>query len=167
MRLIHRHLAKHKTLQSRRHWLSFVGGMLVSQTASANQAVRAEPQKASTILQPDQPSHQAFIKRAFDMRDKATARGDQSYGAVVVRNNIIVGQAASHVIINTDPTAHAEIEAIRNAAFRLGSRNLTGCILYSSSRPCPMCEVAAYWAGIDKMIAGREGRNYGSPDLCH
>ena len=100
------------------------------------------------------------------MRRLAVESGDQGYGAVVVRAGEIVGQAPSHVVVNGDPTAHAEMEAIRDAARRLGSRNLADCILYSSSPPCPMCEAAAYWAGIEKLVYGSSAVDGGSPRLC-
>lgn len=122
---------------------------------------------APAIAQPDAATAAAFIKRAFDMRDQAASNGDQSYGAIVVSpDRIIVGQAPSRVIEATDPTAHAEMEAIRDAARRLGTRNLAGHVLYSSSRPCPMCEAAAYWANVDRMVHGRDGRDAGAPRLC-
>ena len=118
------------------------------------------------IEQPGTPGADAFTERAFELRRAAVDSGDQPYGAVVVRDGIIVGQAASAVVTRSDPTAHAEMEAIRDAARRLGSRNLSGCILYSSSRACPMCEAAAYWAGIDRMVYGRDSRDAGNPALC-
>ena len=108
---------------------------------------------------------QGFIKQAFDMRKLAIDQGDQAYGAIVVTQGEVVGQAPSRVVTNGDPTAHAEMEAIRDAAHRLGSRNLNGCWMYSSSRPCPMCEAAAYWAGIDQMIYGTDMVNRGVPKL--
>jgi tRNA(Arg) A34 adenosine deaminase TadA len=111
-------------------------------------------------------NHQQFIERAFEMKHEAIRTGDQGYGALVVRDSIIVGQAPSRVIVNTDPTSHAEMEAIRDAASRLGNRDLGGCTLYSSSHPCPMCEAAAYWAGIDKMIYGDSATDAGRPTLC-
>ncbi|NNE79546.1 MAG: nucleoside deaminase, partial [Silicimonas sp.] len=80
------------------------------------------------------------------MRQTAVERGDQAYSAVIVQNNQIVGQSWSRVVIDQDPTGHAEMSAIRDAARRLDSRNLTGATMYSSSRPCSMCEAAAYWA---------------------
>ena len=64
---------------------------------------------------------------------------------------------------NTDPTAHAEIEAIRDAALRLGSGDLSGCQMYGSFRPCPMCETAAMWARIDRFHYGRELVDGGAP----
>ena len=118
------------------------------------------------IVQPPAPGVPAFIERAFEMRRIAEEKGDQSYGAIVVLEDGIVGQSWSRVIIDNDPTAHAEMAAIRDAARRLGSRDLSGAILYSSSRPCPLCEAAAYWAGIAGMIHGRGGENAGAPGLC-
>ncbi len=118
------------------------------------------------IEQPSDKSDKSFIDKAFQMRDQAITLGDQGYGAIIVKNLDIVGQSPSHVIVNGDPTAHAEMEAIRDAASRLGSRNLSGCTLYSSSRACPMCEAAAYWAGIDRMVYGEAISDGGRPVLC-
>ena len=123
--------------------------------------------KPEPIRQPENPGPETFIRRAFEMRDRATTNGDQGYGALIVNGSgEIIGQAPSRVVTGTDPTAHAEMEAIRDAARRLGSRDLTGHTMYSSSRPCPMCEAGAYWAGISKMIYGRSGQDGGSPNLC-
>ncbi|HJQ58858.1 MAG TPA: nucleoside deaminase [Vineibacter sp.] len=105
------------------------------------------------------------MDRAFEMRRRAEAQGDQGFGAVVVHDGKIVGQAPSAVMTRGDPTAHAEIEAIRDAARRRGQRNLSGCTLYSSFRPCAMCEAAAYWAGIDRMIHGTGLSDAGAPRL--
>lgn len=95
----------------------------------------------------------------------AVESGDQSYGAVIVRSGRIVGQAPSRVVVNGDPTAHAEMEAIRDAARRLGTRNLDQCVMYSSSPPCPMCEAAAYWSGIEGLIYGADLTDRGAPRL--
>ncbi|HSG96135.1 MAG TPA: nucleoside deaminase, partial [Afifellaceae bacterium] len=126
----------------------------------------AKDHNAGAIRQPGRPGPPAFIARAFEMRRQAEKDGDQAYGAVVVKDNTIVGQAPSRVVINRDPTAHAEMQAIRDAARRLGNRDLSGCVLYSSSKPCPMCEAAAYWAGIERLIYGRDMANGGAPSLC-
>lgn len=115
------------------------------------------------ILQPSSPGPQAFMARAFEMRDLAIRRGDQPYGAVVVRDGRIVGEAASAVVVANDPTAHAEMEAIRDAARRLGTRDLSGCELYGTSRACPMCEAAAYWARIARMRYGEAIADGGAP----
>ena len=77
--------------------------------------------------------------------------GDQPYGAVVVKDGKIVGEAPSRVVTNRDPTAHAEMEAIRDAARKLGTRDLSGCEMYGSSPACPMCRAAASFAGISRL----------------
>lgn len=129
-------------------------------SAHASEAAAAE------IDQPAQSGPEAFIERAFELRRQASASGDQPYGAVVVKGGRIVGQSQSRVVLDRDPTAHAEMAAIRDAARRLGRRDLGGCALYSSSRPCPMCEAAAYWAGIERLTFGREVTDGGAPKLC-
>ena len=149
--------------QTRRTFLLASGTALAGFASSGLGAQAA----SDPIKQPGTRSADAFIRRAFDMRDLATANGDQGYGALIVNGSgEIVGQAPSRVVTGTDPTAHAEMEAIRDAARRLGSRDLSGHTMYSSSRPCPMCEAGAYWAGISKMIYGRSGQDGGSPSLC-
>jgi tRNA(Arg) A34 adenosine deaminase TadA len=84
----------------------------------------------------------------------------------VVLDDQIVGQSWSRVVLNHDPTTHAEMSAIRDAARRLKGRDLSGAILYSSSRPCAMCEAAAAWAGIAGMIHGKAATRAGRPQLC-
>ena len=120
----------------------------------------------ATVLQPEIAEDYAFMERAEEMRRQAVAAGDQAYGAVVVRERLIVGQSRSRVVTHQDPTAHAEMEAIRDAVRRIGHRDLSGCILYSTSHPCPMCEAAAYWAGVDRMIHGKSLVDGGQPTLC-
>ncbi len=100
-----------------------------------------------------QPSDAAlFMAKADELRREAVAAGDQSYGAVVVKDGKIVGFGPSRVVTKGDPTAHAEMEAIRDAAARLKSQDLSGCIMLSTSKPCPMCETAASWARLDELI---------------
>ena len=113
------------------------------------------------------PAHAAFAARAraLAMRELAQASGDQPYGAVIVRGDRVIAEAPSRVVLDGDPTAHAEMEAIRRAARQLGTRDLAGCVMYSSSRPCPMCEAAAYWAGISRMYFGEAPADAGSPKL--
>lgn len=109
---------------------------------------------------------ETFAARAMAMRDLARAGGDQPYGAVIVKADRILVEAPSRVVLDGDPTAHAEMEAIRRAARQLGSRELSGCVMYSSSRPCPMCEAAAYWAGVERMYHGAAATDAGAPRLC-
>ncbi len=126
-------------------------------------ALRTQP--ASGQASPALRDRAAFAARALDLRDEAVRRGDQPYGAVVVRNGEIVGEGVSAVITDRDPTAHAEMVAIRAAARRLASRDLGECELFGSSRACPMCEAAAYWANIGRMFHGSEAVDAGPPRL--
>lgn len=125
----------------------------------------ATPLAAQPIEQPGSASPTAYMQRAFAMRDLAVQRGDQAFGAVVVRNHRIIGEGVSAVITASDPTAHGEIQAIRDACRRLNTRDLNGAELYSSFRPCPMCEAAAYWAGIARMFHGAPITDAGAPRL--
>ena len=105
----------------------------------------------------------AHMQRAFAMKERATASGDQAYGAVIVKNGRVVGEGPSRVVVNRDPTAHAEVEAIRDAARRLGTQSLRGCVLYATSRPCQMCETASYWANISQVYYGTSSTDAGAP----
>jgi tRNA(adenine34) deaminase len=107
--------------------------------------------------------HRDFIAAAFKMREEAVARGDQPYGAVVVKHGRIIGYAPSRVVLKNDATAHAEREAIRDAQARLGRADLSDCVLYSSSRPCAACERAAAEAKIARMIFGAQATDAGRP----
>ena len=118
---------------------------------------------AAARAQPTTP--QAFMDRAFAMRQLALSQGDQPYGAVVARDGQLIGEAPSAVVTADDPTAHAEMQAIRDTARRAGRQALVGATIYSSSRPCPMCEAAAYWAGIARMVHGAVLTDAGAPRL--
>src|SRR5262245_19276297 len=96
--------------------------------------------------------HREFVAAAFSMKDEAVRTGDQPYGAVVVKDRRIIGFGPSRVVLKKDSSAHAEREAIREAQARLGSSDLSGCLLYSSSRPCAQCEAAAGEARIARMF---------------
>lgn len=153
-----------KPLDVKRRTLMFgLAGIL---TLVADREGIASEIQAEPIEQSEPSDDVTYIARAFDMQRQAIESGDQAYGAVVVRNGRIVGQSPSRVVIDRDPTAHAEMEAIRDAARRLGSRDLSRCTLYSSSPACPMCEAAAYWAGIERMVYGKNASEGGSPRLC-
>ena len=113
--------------------------------------------------QPQGPDY--FVEQAFRMREMAIESGDQPYGAIVVKNGRIVGEGVSAVITATDPTAHAEMQAIRDAARRLGTTDLSGCELYGTSRACAMCEAAAGFARISRLYYGRGPTEAGAPRL--
>jgi tRNA(Arg) A34 adenosine deaminase TadA len=111
----------------------------------------------------DEAGLRAAMRRAAELRDEAIRAGDQPYGAVVLRGVTIVGAARSRVVTGMDPTAHAELEAIRDAARRLRTRDLSDCVLVSTARPCAMCEAAARWAGISRMVHGEDLTDAGAP----
>ena len=102
----------------------------------------------SSILQPAEKTKAGFLARARALRDQAAKEGDQAYGAVVVRDGIIVGEGRNYVVLQSDPTAHAELLAVRDAARRMNNRDLSDCDVYSTATPCPMCQGALYWARI-------------------
>ena len=102
---------------------------------------------------------------ADDMLRLAVEAGDQPFGAVVVKARRIVGWGPSRVVSDTDPTAHAEMIALRDAAKRLGTGDLSGCTMYGTSHPCPMCEAGAYWANVDKFVYGYGRIDGGAPRL--
>ena len=145
-----------------RRGLLKLGGLATLLAALPAGAANDKPHE---ILQPAKPTRAAFMERAFEMRRIAVARGDQSYGAVIVKDNRIVGEGVSAVITTPDPTAHAEMQAIRDAARRLKTRDLSACEMYGTSRACPMCEGGAYWAGIARMWYGESVADAGAPRL--
>ena len=126
-------------------------------------STRTAAAKTAPIQQPKDPGPKTFMRRAEQMRDLAGVAGDQGFGAVIVKGNRIVGQAPSRVVTNTDPTAHAEMEAIRDAARRLDTRDLSGCVMYGTYKACAMCETAAYWARLDRLYHGRAITDGGKP----
>jgi guanine deaminase len=81
------------------------------------------------------------------------------FGAVIVKDGKIVGRGHNRVLIKHDPTCHAEVEAIRDACQNLGTHDLTGCELYTSCYPCPMCLSATIWANIKKVYYGNTAKD--------
>jgi len=93
-----------------------------------------------------------FLLRAIEIALKNITEGGGPFGAVIVKDHIIIAEAGNKVVVNSDPTAHAEILAIREAAALFKSHDLSDCVLYTSCEPCPMCLGAIYWSGIKKVI---------------
>ena len=111
---------------------------------------------ASRATAQDAASERRWYEAAVAMRQRAESWGDQPYGAVLVLDGQLVGEGPSRVVLNRDPDAHAEREAIRDAQRRLGRARLEGSVLYSTSRPCPACQRAAAEAGIARMVFGQQ-----------
>ena len=98
--------------------------------------------------------HTKYMRMAIDLANKNILNGGGPFGAVVVRNNEIVGTGANQVTNRNDPTAHAEVIAIREASQNLTNYNLSDCTLYTTCEPCPMCLGAIYWARIPHVFYG-------------
>ena len=92
-----------------------------------------------------------LMRRAIKLSADSVSNGGGPFGAVIVRDGEIVAEGSNGVTILNDPTAHAEVSAIRQACKKLNSFDLTGCEIYTSCEPCPMCLGAIYWAHIDKI----------------
>ncbi len=96
-----------------------------------------------------------FLRRAIVLAtDNVVSGKGGPFGAVIVREGQAIGEGANTVTSTNDPTAHAEINAIRAAARALGGFSLAGCQLYTSCEPCPMCLAAAYWARVEAVYYG-------------
>lgn len=95
-----------------------------------------------------------FMQMAIDLSVDNVANGGGPFGAVIVRNGEIIATGVNRVTSTNDPTAHAEVSAIRAACAAIGDFKLTGCTVYSSCEPCPMCLSALYWAGVARIFYG-------------
>lgn len=107
-----------------------------------------------------------FMQEALRLaRQGIEQRDGGPFGAVVVIDNEIVGQGWNQVVVRSDPTAHAEILAIRDACNRLGHFHLDGATLYSSCEPCPMCRAAVHWARIKTLVFAADAEDAASIDF--
>ena len=93
-----------------------------------------------------------FMKRAIELSINNIKNNGGPFGCVIVKNNQIIAEGVNRVTSSNDPTAHAEIVAIRNACKKLGNFFLKGCDLYTSCEPCPMCLSAIYWSHVDNVF---------------
>jgi len=107
-----------------------------------------------------------WYEAAVSMKRLAESWGDQPYGAVLVLNGLLVGEGPSRVVKNRDSSAHAEREALRDAQRRLGTDDLEGAVLYSTSRPCSLCEHAAATAKVSRMYFGASLSDAGRPQAA-
>ena len=98
--------------------------------------------------------HLPPLRRALELAAESAADGGGPVGAVIARGDVIVAEGRNRVIPWNDPSAHAEIVAIRAACEQLGTHALAGHTLYTSCEPCPMCLSAAWWARLDGVVAG-------------
>ena len=96
-------------------------------------------------------NHEEFMREAIRLSIQNVNENGGPFGAVIVKNGEIIATGVNRVTSNNDPTAHAEVNAIREASKKLGTFDLQGCEIYSSCEPCPMCLGAIYWARLDKL----------------
>lgn len=92
-----------------------------------------------------------LMMRAIRLSEESVRNGGGPFGAVIAKDGEIVAEASNNVTPDCDPTAHAEVSAIRKAARQLGTFDLSGCEIFTSCEPCPMCLGAIYWAHLDKI----------------
>lgn len=107
------------------------------------------------------------MRKAIALSIQNIQKGGGPFGAVIVKDGKVIATGVNRVTRNTDPTAHAEVTAIRKASKKLGTFDLVGCDIYTSCEPCPMCLGAVYWAHIDRMYYGNtkaDAKNVGFDD---
>jgi len=105
-----------------------------------------------------------FLRQAIELAHTNLEKGGRPFGAVVVKDGNVVATGVNEIHSTNDPTAHAELTAIRTASRKLGSPNLDGCAIYASGHPCPMCMAAMRLAGVSKVYYGYsndDGAPYG------
>jgi len=115
----------------------------------------------------DMAFHKKMMHRACRLAEKSVKKGGGPFGAVITKDGKIVAESSNSVTLDNDPTAHAEVNTIRKACQNLGTFDLTGCVIYTSAEPCPMCFGAIYWAHLDHIYYGndkREAANIGFDD---
>lgn len=112
-------------------------------------------------------TNEELMREAIRLSEENVLNGGGPFGAVIARNGEIIATGVNRVTANYDPTAHAEVSAIRSACAKLKTFDLSGCEVFSSCEPCPMCLGAIYWAHLDKLYFGNnktDAKNIGFDD---
>lgn len=104
-------------------------------------------------------NNEQLMRRAIALSEESVRNGGGPFGAVIARQGVIVAEASNSVTIDNDPTAHAEVNCVRRAAERLRTFDLSGCEIYTSCEPCPMCLGAIYWARLDKIYYANDRKD--------
>ena len=104
-------------------------------------------------------TNKELMRRAIELSKQSVRNGGGPFGAVIARNGEIVAEGSNCVTIDCDPTAHAEVSTIRKACKKLGTFDLSGCEIFTSCEPCPMCFGAIYWAHLDKIYMGNDRKD--------
>ena len=100
-----------------------------------------------------------LMRRAIELSENSVRNGGGPFGAVIAKDGEIIAEGSNKVTINNDPTAHAEVCAIRNACKILNTFELANCVIYTSCEPCPMCLGAIYWARLSKIFYANDRKD--------
>ena len=100
-----------------------------------------------------------LMRRAIELSENSVRNGGGPFGAVIAKDGEIIAEGSNKVTINNDPTAHAEVCAIRNACKILNTFELANCVIYTSCEPCPMCLGAIYWARLRKIFYANDRKD--------
>lgn len=100
-----------------------------------------------------------LMMRAIRLSEESVKNGGGPFGAVIAKDGEVVAEASNCVTLHCDPTAHAEVSAIRKAAEKMKTFDLSGCSIYTSCEPCPMCLGAIYWARLDKIYYANDRKD--------
>ena len=106
------------------------------------------------------------MREAIRLADESVKNGGGPFGAVIVKDGEIVAGRSNSVTIDNDPTAHAEVNTIREACRKLGTFDLSDCVIYTSCEPCPMCLGAIYWARISRIYYGNTKKDAAAIDFA-
>lgn len=141
----------------RRHFLAAGAGGLAAATGAAEAFAKpAYPVPAGT------DEDRKYMAQAIDLMRKAgvTERTGGAFGAIIVRNGEVLSATGNSVLRDNDPSAHAEVNAIRAACKKIGAPNLKGATMYTSCECCPMCYSTAYWARLDRIVFAAAWSDY-------
>ncbi len=107
-----------------------------------------------------------FMREAIRLANESVKNGGGPFGAVIVKDGKVLAGLSNSVTIDNDPTAHAEVNTIREACRKLGTFDLSGSVIYTSCEPCPMCLGAIYWAHIDRIYYGNTRQDAADIDFA-
>ena len=100
-----------------------------------------------------------FLREAIKLSEENVVKGGGPFGAVITKDDKIISKAGNKVLSSNDPTAHAEINVIREASEKLNTFDLSGCTIYCSCEPCPMCFSAIYWARLERIVYANQSQD--------
>ncbi len=113
------------------------------------------PAASAEAADPEITAESPYMQVAIEEALEGIANGDGGpFGSAIVKDGVIVGQGHNRVLKDNDPTCHGEVAAIRDACAKLGTYDLTGCVIYTTGEPCPMCLFACKWANLETVYYG-------------